>query len=74
MLTPDKWTVVAHSLENTERDWSWVQGFSPKQVLQDAADDKVILMHRKDKIGGVQLVARLAGAEWRKMQAKGRGR
>ena len=76
MLTPDKWTVVAHRLldKNYLHKWSWVQGYMPGELHKASDDNRVILMHNRDNGGGVQLVARLAGEQWRRWQDKGRGR
>jgi len=57
-MTEHEWTVIARS-EKPGR-WQWSQGWAPGMAQSYAAEDRIVMMHRKAPTGW-DLVARLAG-------------
>jgi len=66
-MTEHEWTVIARS-EKPGR-WQWSQGWAPGMAQSYAAEDRIVMMHRKAPTGW-DLVARLAGPAWRKFQRR----
>lgn len=69
-ITADKWTALAVRLG---RYWKWSDSYSSteaQQALRARCDaNEIIVMHRRVS-GGWELVARLAGPAWRRLQAR----
>jgi hypothetical protein len=65
-LSLDRWTTVAHRVQDAGR-WDWVEGVAVKLLHRAVENDDVILMHRHH-VGGIDLVARLAGPNWRRLR------
>jgi len=62
ILTTDEWTIVA--ISSRPGFWDYEPGVTVKELLREAHNEVVLLMHRKAR-GGWVLVARLAPPAWR---------
>ena len=69
-LYPDRWTVVATRMRGShDMDvWAWIEGYDPRSLHQSIERGDLIVMHRRNADGKIEMVARFAGPNWRRME------